>query len=287
VTSSESQGHARSKEDREGFALVTVLIAFALLSSTATAITIGTRNAARTANSELQALTARHLADAGLHRLIASIEDPSDPLVQEIRSTAQPVRWMFSGGTVMLSMVPESGKIDVNAGDRDLLRNALRIAIQDGQRAEEIFREVLQARERKQAYMSPLAILSAHEQLLPVASRIASTFTVMTRRRGINPGSAPEDVLRSFPTITEPQLTILRAVQRGDASIEATRQLGSYANLFEPELPIYTLIAAARSQNGTVVRRRATITIDQMSRQAFVVAWGDLFEPLGIEGDDP
>jgi len=269
---------------RDGFALVTALIAFAVLSSAATAIMIGTRTAARTASSEVRILSARYLADAGLMRLVASAEDPTDELLQQLRSTRQPVRWAYAGGIIALSMIPESGKIDVNTGDPELLRRALRIAVQDDRRAEEIARSVFQSRERKQLYTTPLALLPPRERLLPVASRIRSMFTVMTRCKGIDPGSASDDVLRSLPGMTDRQIEVLRGVQRGVASFEGTWEHSSNAGLFEPELPIYTLLAVAYAPDGTVARRQATIAVDPHSRRSAVVVWDDLAEPLEIPG---
>lgn len=274
-------------ESRNGFALVTALIVFAVLSSLATAIMVGSRNAALTTSSELRILTARHLADAGLVRLIASVEDPNDDMLQKLRTTSHPLQWTFSGGTIELSMIPESGKIDMNASDPELLRRGLRIAVKDERRAEEITRSVLQARERKQAYTTPLAVLSARERLLPVASRIRSMFTVMTHRQGIDPSSASSEVLRSLPGITDHQIDLLRAAQRGAALPAGTQQIASYTALYEPELPIYTLLAVASMRDGTLARRQATITVNPQSRQSSVVAWEDLSAPLDILEDIP
>lgn len=269
---------------RDGFALVTALIVFAVLSFTATAIMIGSRNAARAASSEVRVLSARYLADAGLMRLVASAEDPTDELLQQLRSTRQPVRWAYADGVIALSMIPESGKIDVNTGDPELLRRALRIAVQDDRRAEEIAESVFQARERKQVYTTPLALLSPRERLLPVASRIRSMFTVMTQRKGIDPGSASDDVLRSLPGMTARQIEVLRAAQRGVESFNGIWERSSYAALFEPEQPIYTLLAVAYAPDGTVARRQATIAVDPHSRRSAIVVWGDLVEPLEIPG---
>jgi len=276
---------AKTVVRRDGFALVMALMAFAVLSSIATAVMVATRNAARATNSDVSVLHARHLADAGLMRLIASAEDPTDELLQQLRSSTQPVQWTYADGIIALSIFPESGKIDVNAGDPELLRCALRAAVQDSRRVEEMTQSIFLARERNRPFATLLALLSPRERLLPVASRLRSMFTVMTHSKGINPGSASAEVLRCLPGITDRRMEILRAAQRGDASLEVAPEHSSYAALFEPEQPIYTLLAVANAPDGTVAIRQATITVDPYSRRASIVVWDDLVESREFPGD--
>jgi general secretion pathway protein K len=116
---------SRRRRER-GLALVVVLWGVAALSLIAAAMlatSLSTAHVGRNAWNQVKVQTA---ADAGVHSAILSLFNPGPAGRPPLDGKAQTLR--FDGAAVTVSIQDESGRIDLNAASRDLLRDYFKAA---------------------------------------------------------------------------------------------------------------------------------------------------------------
>src|SRR5437868_15171957 len=114
--------HLRSSDER-GLALIMVLWGLALLSLMALGALSLERSARRSAVDTGIRARADALTEAGISRAILSLLDPEPTRSWRIDSVPQ--EFSFEHHRFRISIQDESGKIDLNATDRELLVNLL------------------------------------------------------------------------------------------------------------------------------------------------------------------
>lgn len=274
----------------QGFAILSVLIVTALIATFA----IGLLAWLRTITNEEAKINAdapmRAVLEAALNRMIVAYGSRNDPLRTLLVPDGRAVRWVFDGRAIILRTEAESGKIDLNAGDRAHIVALASRVIKDANALRRFIEGVDAARQNRQRIHSPAALLSTLDRMTSRRDEIESCFTIATDQRGINPNTAPRIVLETLPQmVPEAVDTVLRGRMAGqpipfDVVADVARQM------FVPERPIYTFRAQTAESKGRVGALRAVVSFPEQGAPV-IHAWSSVGtvpnEVSAIEYRDP
>ena len=219
---------ARQSERQRGVALITVLWVLVVL-----ALIAG--NFARTARTEtvltrnlLENASAEALADAGVRLAVLGVSHP-DTAARWI-ADGRPYEGRYGEAALRVSVIDESGKVDLNRAKPELLTGLFRSVGLDSKSADALVDAVIDYRDPDDlrrvngaedrdyeaaglpygAKDRPFESLSELRQVLGITPELfrmlKPSLTVWSGRPGINPNFAPASVLRSIPGITEDQI---------------------------------------------------------------------------------
>lgn len=104
-----------------------------LLSVLAASYAAATRGDIRLARNAVASAEAQAVADAAIHRVIAAMAAASDTAPYRIDGT--PYAWAFADGQVRFIIEDESGKIDINEAEPDMLTALFQVAGADARQA--------------------------------------------------------------------------------------------------------------------------------------------------------
>ncbi len=225
------RGDARARANVEkrklcrqsGMVLVVVCWIVALLAIMATSFSYSLRTETVLATSAVERARARALAEGGVAYAAMHLSSPVAAEDWSLEGSAR--EWRMAGGTLMISVRGESGKVDLNKANRELLRallqsaeveenalDALLDAIEDwrdsndlrglnGAEAEE-YRAAGRELGPKNARFESVEELQLVLGMTPeIFWRIAGELTVFSRQEGINPDMASPALLRALPDI--------------------------------------------------------------------------------------
>jgi hypothetical protein len=242
----------------------------ALIAALVIGILASARRLAYDTDRVAAAIETRALAEAGLNRIIAAYANRGDPLRERLRSDNRPVAWEFAGKSIVLRVQAESGKLDLNAGDRSHIDRVL-AALVPPSAHDRILRQIDEARAGDVRITSIASLLSPFERMASRRDELENHFTVMTGQRGVDPATAPILVLQTLPHLSSEQLERLIAVRQGDE--ELRWEIPAEARpMFVPERPIYSLRAEPISPKYAGAMR-AIVSFDERGR-ALVYSWG-------------
>jgi general secretion pathway protein K len=265
----------KSRSSEQGFALVSVLLVLGVIASVLVMLQSTTRSMASGIEAEIRIRQARHMADAGLARIMSAFDDPDDDMIAQLRE-AHELRWRYDETEIDLSLISESGKIDLNAGDPELIRSAVQQVTSDSTRALEIYKGILDRRAKGIPFSSPAEILLPQERLNSLADMTRELFTVLTGARGIDPFRASATVLKALPGIGERDLARLEESRREFSLVRHMQQLSHLMPVFSTERPIYTLRAAVAVPNGGKIIREAVVIIQRNEPRVLVISQGNV-----------
>lgn len=261
----------------EGFVLLSVLSVIAVLSTLTVAATMSVRSGVAHAGVERQLVQAGAIADAGLVRIVGALKVNDKPLLNKLADRASPLRWHFAEQEVLLSLTPETGKIDLNSGDPNLVVSVLKAVVRDDALADALLRRLDQLRRNGQDLETVRGLLDSVDRIGPLAHDLEAVFTVWTSLRGVNPKFAPEVTLRHLPGLQKGE---------GDLLVQA-RERGSYSDLspfvsrlgalLQADRPIYR----ARSQvtiEGVTAQREMLFMYNSTTQAVLVVFWRDVMD---------
>jgi hypothetical protein len=270
-------GRTFDGSDDRGFALIAVIIGSAIVATLA--LTLLTYSRTLSSASALYAadIETRSWAESGLNRILLAYSRPDDPLRQRLNPDGRPVAWDYHGRTVTLSVRAESGKIDVNAGDRNHIARLLSLLIDSSQLRSIILDRIDAARSGGENIRSVAEILPPFERMTSVRDRLDSYFTVYTNQTGIDVATAPSLVIETMPGLP-PQLAadILRARSIG-APITMANLPSEIAHRFGQQRPIYTFRAETSSGFTKARAMRAVVLYGERNKYS-ILAW----ETVGI-----
>ena len=258
---------------QRGVALILVLWVIALMSVLLGSFAL----IARTENLESRHLfdttAARYAAEAGLERAVYELRNP-DPLTRWV-GDGRPYEFAFDTAVVHVELTDESGKIDLNSADDNLLQSlflsigattdqaaALSDAIQDWRDPDDDTRphgaESAQYKAAGMSYVprnAPFQTVSEVQQVFgmnyELYARIEPAITIFSGGGAPNPAYAPFEVLVTLPGMT-PELA--------QQLIQARQQIppgqGGAAAL---TLPDGTPIVANGGGNTYTVKSRAML----------------------------
>lgn len=209
---------------QRGVALLVVLWATALLTIMLAAYAVSTRTEGLQARYQFGQAQARYAAEAGIARAVYGLREP-DPAARWI-ADGRPYTFHFDRAVVTVTMVDESGKVDLNTATPQLLEGLFRAAGLKPERAQALSQAVQDWRDSDDASRPDGAERSQYQQAGrdygprngPFASieelqmvlgmngalytRLAPAITVWSGRNTPDPGSAPALVLQALPGMT-------------------------------------------------------------------------------------
>ncbi len=282
-----------------------VLWAVVLLSALTTSFSASTRNEMNLARNAVENARAEALADAGLHRVILTLLDPTQ--AGSIRADDTPYSWSFGDGEVKFAVQNEEGKIDLNQASEALLRALFQAAGADEAEAGALAAAVIDFRDadgNAEAggaedfdYRSAGLAFEAKDASFEHVGELAQVF-----------GMTPAMLRRVTPAITihsqrpEPDLDVAPLLVRdamalygpGDGEGNALtnssallpglsrEQLELDEGITDPgELrrtlgqSVYTIHSEGRTAGGSIVARSAIVLISDASELGFIVrSWG-------------
>lgn len=288
-------------QGQSGIALVMVLWMLALLSVIAGSLVFATRTETLIAGNLATLAKAEALADAGVYRAIMEMARPktTDPL--QWRADGLSRQWDYQQATLAITIIDESGKIDLNMASRPLLvslfksigapdPDALADAVADWRDADDLRSphgaEKDDYAAAGRAYGPANSAFDTIVELRQVLGmnddsyrRLEHSLTVYSHQPGINAAVAPREVLLAIPNAT-PQLVDLFVEER-----KAFLEQG----LSAPPFPIaHEFVAAAVGSTfsvyveavlGDKIRfaREAVVRLDgNVQERPTILAWRSL-----------
>ncbi len=223
---------ARVRSQR-GIALVAVLWGLTILSIIAAAFLADTRGQSVVTRNLLENAKAQALADAGIYRAIAGILS-IDPSIAW-RSDGSRYQMALGEGQVVITVVDEGGKVDLNRAQDRLLSGLLQVFGVPEEQVPALIDTIRDFADRDDDprpfgaedgdYLAagldwgskdaPFESVEELQQVLgisrPLYDRLAPFLTVYSGRAQINPVVAPREVLMAMPGLGEEQVNALLA----------------------------------------------------------------------------
>ena len=219
----------RRHQMQRGIALIIVLWILTLLMLIASSFIHAMRTEINIVGNSVTRAKLEAAANAGVQRAILEMTKPQQmPDRWNTLGVAQD--WNFNGQTLRISILDESGKIDINVGNEALMRGLFRSqgatedeaailmeAILDWRDADSLKRprgaEEAEYKAAGLSYKPANATFQSIEELRLVLGmtaalyqRIAPHITIYSRQGGINSQIASREVLRAVPGVTELQI---------------------------------------------------------------------------------
>ncbi len=302
-------GLSTSRPRQRGFALVFVLWAVVFLTLLAGNYVLNVRAESVMVSNVVENARADALAEAAVQHGLLSL------LTQGPRSAARQgsrqYEASFGGGTIRVSIVPESAKIDINTAPERLIVSLMERmeAMEDGPSAEERQRAaaaILDWRDRDNrlrpqgaedsAYSAarmqydaadnPFLMVEELARVLGVDDRIYSYMkplvTVNSRQGKVHAASASREVLLALPGVSEAEVDEYLAERAqaepgGGPTRGVPPQLQSArASLTRASRPIFSISGEGETAGGTKARRSAVVRITRNKRRPYlIVNWSD------------
>ena len=251
-------------------ALILVLWVLALLTVLAMSFAGSARTELKIARNEYEAARARAIADAGVTYGILGALDPSPQTHWNPDGERHEVA--YGEGTLSVSVQDEGGKVDLNAGAPELLAGLLRAMGAADAAAQQVLDGILQRRrDAIAAGNGTLAFRDVAELRLvpgmtrPLYQALAPLVTVYNRNDRVDPLSAPPEVLRSLPGVSEAQV---------EAYLAARQQAGAQPTALPPLAGVDRFLAHSALQVVTIRSEAATPGGGRFLREAVVALSG-------------
>jgi general secretion pathway protein K len=274
---------------QEGAALLIVLWMLLLLSLLATSFAVTQRSDLQMARNGIESARARELADAGVSRAVAAVGQ-LDPRFRW-RVDGTDYRWAFGGGTVIISIAGENGKIDVNNAPAAVLESLFRHVGADDDLAARLAQEIVDRRDAMASaarngggtggLAAGTAAFLAIDQLgdLPgmtprLLQAVLPLVTVNSGAAKVDPDTATRAVLLSLPGADATEIeTFLASRTEGAAQPSASIALpASIAGYLAPAaLSAVTIRADARTDRGAEFVRDALVLLRDGEGSPYVV----------------
>ena len=291
---------------QSGVALVLVLWVMTLLAVIAGNFAFSMRGEAQIARNLLVNAQAKSRADAGAQLAWFELMKPSaDPQRWQANGVAHEL--MMDGTLVRISILDESGKIDLNTAPDELLKALFRYSGLSEEASSTLLNAVLDWRSpgnlrrlngaKEEQYRAagknygpanaPFETVDELQRVLGMSPdlyrTLAPALTVYSRQPGINPAFASRDVLLAFPGVN-PAAVEQFLVQRQYAlangqPVPPFAGTGSFAA--SARSSAYSVRSEARTADGIAFVRQTVVRITPDPKQPVVVlSWseGD-FEP--------
>ena len=291
-----ASGMAKAGRGARGIALVVVLWMLTLLAVIAASFTTTTRTETRLARNLVENAKAEALADAAVHRAIVGLLD-GDP---DARWAADGTLYEFAmaDGTAWITIQDETGKIDLNAGSRNLIVALLDAADVPLAEADSLSDAIIDYRDTDDqrrpngaedddyrdaglpwgAKDAPFEAVEELQQVLGMTpllyQAVAPALTVHTGQEGIDTGVAPRAALLAIPgtdaEAVESYLSARAGAPEGAGPTFAPAEsLGTRSRS-----KFFTLRAESRLDNGAIFVREAVVTLGGDRRQVYrLLSW--------------
>jgi general secretion pathway protein K len=283
------------KHIQSGIALVIVLWMLALLSVIAASLVFATRTELLVAGNLASLAQAEALADAGVARAIMEMGHPKTADPQQWKADGLPRQWTYQQAALTITIIDESGKIDLNTAPAPLLTSlfqsvgaadpeALADAVKDWRDADDL-RSPRGAEKDDYAaagksYGPSNTAFETIDELRQVLGmtdelyrRLERSVTVHSYLAGVNTAVAPREVLLALPGATPEQV---------DAFMEQRRALVEQG-LPAPPFPAAQVFSAAALGSTFSIQVDAVLRDNtRFLREAVVRLTGSAQEPPTI-----
>jgi len=255
-----------------GLAFVVVIWLLALLAILMGAFAILARTENFQARHLFDGTQARYGAEAGVNRAVLSLYDP-DPERRWVPD-GRTYEFEFEGMQVGLEVTDESGKIDLNAADQQILINLFIAAGADEREAIELADAIIDFRDPDDLVMphgaelaeyeaaglpygpknAPFDLITELQQVLGMSYErflsVRHAITVYTGQGQFNPAFAPLEALRAWPGMDE---------ETARTIIELRHQYDPTSGFSPPTLPDGTPLMAQGGSGTYSIKSRATL----------------------------
>ena len=218
-----------SRRREEGIALVIVLWVVTLLSLIAGSFIYAMRTDVQIVSNSMSITQGQAIADAGVHRALLELYKPIQ-VADRWNPNGEVHEFDFKGAKLRITIMDESGKIDINGATEGLLRNmfiskgvpeeeanTLVDAINDWKDPDSLKRlrgaEEPEYKAAGLTYKPANAPFQAQEELRLVLGMTAARYklveniiTVYSRQPGVDAKIAPREVLLAIPNVTAAQV---------------------------------------------------------------------------------
>ena len=230
-----------SSDDR-GFALISALVMAIIIGGILISMQMLVRNLANESSALSDEAELRAYLTAGLNRVIYAYVTADDPLRAPLVPDGRGVSWQFQRKHLILRAQAESGKWDLNSGDRSHIAALLRDLTDDQGSLSRMMDQIDRARSTGNRLTSVATILTPLERMTERRKLIEDHFTVATDQAGIDPLTAPAETLNAMTELPDSlRQALLRA--RTDQRGLPNDMSGSFTRLFVGEKPVYTFYA--------------------------------------------
>lgn len=266
------------RREQKGIALILVLWMVALLSVIAGNFASAVRTETIATRNHYESVQARTLADAGVYRAIYELANlPND--VSAWRADGIPHHIKLAGGALVVTIVDESAKIDLNVAQDALLRGLFRTSGLMEEEAEGVLDAILDWRDtdslrrlhgaeedeyraagrKYRPANAPFETIEELQRVLGVTPnlyrKISGSLTVNSMQAGINAAIAPREVLLALPGVDPGQVDAYLALR--NANPQGTVPFQAAAAFAAGVIGVYCVSSEARLEDGTVFVREA------------------------------
>lgn len=281
----------RGWKRQRGLALISVLWALSILSLIAAAMVSSSTLSYRAERNLLRHVEAEMLAEAAINRALLGITDTRAQMRWRAGGPPQDVSFRDARASVWIE--DESGKIDLNATNRDLLEGLFKSAGIESAEADALADRVVEWRTPADAehfqnasrfdYRAaghgyrprngPFQSIDELKLVLGVTPqlfrRIAPALTVYSKRDKIDESFAPKEALLALPGMDEQKATEIIAERMSDVSQDEESSTSA------PPLNgrVFTVTAQVADAKRRVVQAATVLITGDTTRPYLVLAW--------------
>lgn len=228
--------------DDLGFALISALVMAIIIGGLLISLQMLVRDISIQSSGVSDEAELRATLTAGLNRMIYAYVTADDPLRTALVPDGRAVSWQFQQRGLTLRAQAESGKWDLNSGDRDQIVSLLRRLSDDQGFQSRVMGIIDNARSRRFRLESVAAVLTPLERMTERHKLFEGHFTVATDQVGIDPLVASPKTLEAITELPESmRQELLRARTTRTGIPDGIPN--SITRLFVAEKPIYTFRA--------------------------------------------
>lgn len=256
-----------------GIALPLVLWTLMLLSLIAASLSGDAREALRTARNAAAAARAEALADGGVLLAVQALLD----VRPEARwhADARPYDLTLPEGKLRIRIQDAAGLVDLNTGAEELLAGVLVQVGLDPAQARALT-EAVSARRAETGPFEDVGEIRRIPGIPPaVFLRLERLLTVHTGQIGVDPLTAPREILLALPGVEPAQVDALLAAREGDGG--AMAELGGEWAAASPRRVFSVMVEAVA--DGATYRRLAVLRILRMPNRPFVIHVWRIWQP--------
>ena len=283
---------------QSGIAIVLVLWLSVLLTVLASGFAFSMRSEALATRNAVTLAQARAIADGAIERAAFEVSRPRIP--DAWAPDGQPHRWTEGDASIVVTVIDEAAKIDVNAAPDALLKSMLMVAggadeptatslvdaIADWRDADDLRRpNGAEAPEYRAANLKYVPANAPFETIGEVArvlgmtaatfQRVAPILTVYSRQPGVNLATADRNVLRVMPNATEEAVDAFIAQRTQALANKLALPVFPPAQAFSGGAsPVWRIRAQASLPDGvTFVREAVLRSSADAQRPLIALAW--------------
>lgn len=245
--------------NEDGFAVISVLILGIAVSLVILALTNGARNVANTGSLFAAEVETRAALEGGLSRAILAYARRSDGLREQIYPDGRWAVWQIQGKSILLSAQAESGKLDVNSGDRVHL-STLAGRLLDHSLSREHFFEVIERTRRDRVRIASVAVLLAPaDRVTKLLDDVKQHLTIFTHQTGFDPTTASDLVIETIPGIGDGGRQAIMEARARRRRVALAAMPAELVKRFSAERPIYSFRAQVANGFGRAAAMVATV----------------------------